>query len=66
LEHDLGVDSEDRTVARLLGDAPRLPLCMVAHDLRRVGELGRGRFRVVRLDNLERNAELLQDRTTLG
>jgi hypothetical protein len=39
LQHDLGVDAEHGPVARLVRDATRLALRVLAHDLRRVGEL---------------------------
>src|SRR2546423_4994643 len=39
VQDDLGVDAEHGSVARVGGDAARLPLRVLAHDLRGVGEL---------------------------
>src|SRR5436189_225416 len=61
LQHDLGVDAQYGTVACDPGDAPCLPLRVLANDLRRVSELRRFVLLVERLDDVEWNAELFED-----
>ncbi len=64
LQHDLRVDAEHRPLTGLVRDAARLPLRMLAHDFHRVCDLG-CMFLVPRLDQVERNAELFENRATL-
>ena len=65
LEHDLRVDPEHGTAVGVRGDAARLSLRMLAHDLGRVCEVGRRSLLVARLDDVEGNAELLEDGASL-
>ena len=63
-EDDFGVDAEDGTLGDDAGNRPRLPLRPLLDFRNRIR--ARRLLLVLRHDRVERNAELLQDRASLG
>src|SRR5207247_10537459 len=64
VEHDLGVDAEDRTLAGLARYRSRLPERVLATEVDRLGARAL-RLDVPRCDHVEGKAQLLEDRAPL-